>query len=434
MTDQSAPQFFVAVRHPTSGAEERVDQSERVLSMSFEDTEAKADKLVLSIDNYDLSQLDSPLWQPGNIVEFSFGYPGAMSPTREMKIQTVKGFNPLQVEAHGDEAIFNRRPRTDRKWENVKRSDVVRKIAEEYGYQPDQLHITDTKLVVDQVTQGRMTDLQLIKSLAFRDGFEFYIDFDGLHFHPRNLDQRPLKEVTYFTDRTGDIISVSVEDSRAPGKPGAVAVAGRDPMNKETFKVDADDKSTPRTTVAPERTSYGVIEKIDGVTGATHEESVPVKTVAQEITIPSREVTKEAATQGAQGLFKQLQLKAVSMTLGLRGDAQLMAKSIIAVKGLGARLSGNCYVISVKHDLGAGFTSTAKVRRDGHSTAVGQGGFRSTTAASTAKANNKDPLQNVDAAGKETLSGAFRQVEVIDPVTGATSVKLVYSGGRNAKP
>ena len=257
MTDRSAPTFWVAVRGP--GSADAVDvPRRRILSLSFEDEETKADKLVLTIDNYDLSQFDSPAWQPGNAVIFQFGYPGAMSPVREAKIQQVKGFNPLTVEAHGEESSMNKRPRTDKMWENTKRSDVVREILQGYGFADIQLFIQDTQQALEQITQGGLTDLQLLRSLAQREGFEFYVDHDGVHFHPRKLDQPPIRTWVYFTDPgRGDILSVNTEDDRKPGKPGAIVAQGRDPITKESFEVKVDGTTSTMPALAPERTVVG---------------------------------------------------------------------------------------------------------------------------------------------------------------------------------
>jgi len=86
LQQRTDPQFSVTVV-PEGSTEERVDLSERVLSFVFEDSEKKADKLVLTVDNWDLKNFDDPVWKKGNILEVSWGYPGDMAPTREVVIQ-----------------------------------------------------------------------------------------------------------------------------------------------------------------------------------------------------------------------------------------------------------------------------------------------------------------------------------------------------------
>jgi hypothetical protein len=46
-----------------------VDLSERVLSFVFEDSKKKADKLQLTVDNWNLRNFDAPVWKKGNMLE-----------------------------------------------------------------------------------------------------------------------------------------------------------------------------------------------------------------------------------------------------------------------------------------------------------------------------------------------------------------------------
>lgn len=420
MADLTAPGFYVAVASSRSGGEERAPP-ERLISLAFEDLEAKADKVVVVVDNYDLTQLDSSLWQPGNILTFQFGYPGAMSPRRRMKIQTVKGFSQLTVEAHGEESEMNKvlGDGTER-WENVTRADVVRDIARRYGFRDEELHVADTTLTIPQVTKAVLTDLQLIRSLAEREGFEFYVDYDGLHFHPQNTSQPPVREWTYFIDQgRGDIESIAVDDDRAPGKPGAFKMVGRDPRTKETFVVAGDDSTTQRTALAPRRTTF-----------APYEDDAPA-TGGQLWTKPTTELTKAAAERSAQGTQRRQQMRAMNLTLGMRGDALLLAKTIVRINGLGPTLSGMYYVTEVKHGplSASGYRMTVKVKRDGTggpkvAGAGGKGKLPATTAATSAKTNT---------SSSPASTTSMMEVHVVDKFGKFTGeVKLVPSGGRSS--
>ena len=124
---RTEPAYYVKVAQEGAGAE-RVDLSERVLAFAFEDSEKKADKLVLTVDNWDLKNFDDPVWKKGNLLEVSWGYPGEMAPAREVVIQKVTGFQTLNVEGHAKSVLMNKVARC-RTFENQKRSDVVRQIA-----------------------------------------------------------------------------------------------------------------------------------------------------------------------------------------------------------------------------------------------------------------------------------------------------------------
>ena len=72
-----------------------------------------------------------------------------------------------------------------------------------------------------------MTDAGLCARLAKKIGFEFYIDIDGLHFHPRRTGGPVHKIYTYFTDPTrGEVRNISVENDLFTRKTGGVTAKG----------------------------------------------------------------------------------------------------------------------------------------------------------------------------------------------------------------
>lgn len=59
-----------------------------------------------------------------------------------------------------------------RSWKNVRASDVVRLIGEEYGYTCE---IQDSEEVQEQISQDNETDIQLLKKLADDEAYELYV-------------------------------------------------------------------------------------------------------------------------------------------------------------------------------------------------------------------------------------------------------------------
>jgi hypothetical protein len=430
MGDRAAPRFYVRVR---VGGAEPVEVGDGITGFRFEDDETKTDKLTLSVNNYDCAALDGPLWVPDNVVEFQFGYPGRMSPPREAVIQKVTGFATLQVECDSKDSLMNRRQRTDRTWLNVKRSAVVREIVGGYGFTDDLLHIEDTELVVPSVTQARMTDLQLIKSLAAREGFEFFVDFDGVHFHKRNTKQKPIRTLTYFADPgLGDITNASMEVEKRAGKPGAVTLAGKDAVTGEPFKVTADNQSTAgeRTALASHTEVAGpddqVVESIDafGNSSTTVSSGVATSTTPsqQELVAPTSEASAAAAQRVANGAYEKQQLRGATLTFTTVLDPLLFAKATLRIEGVGKKLSGNWYVKHVVHDVYAATTSL-KLAREGLN---GQG------AAVAAGKNDSKSAGSGDAGGPGgTADGstALEPVETIDAF-GSSSTTFRDTGGR----
>ena len=401
--ERTEPTYRVKVV-PEGGAAERVDLSDRVLSFAYEDAEKTADRLVLTVDNWDLRNFDDPVWKKGNLLEVSWGYPGEMAPAREVVIQKVTGFQTLNVEAHAKSVLMNKVARC-RTFENVKRSDIAQQVAQENGYGADLQDIEDTGEVLPVVTQARMTDAQFLRRLAGKEGFEFYVDFDGLHFHARRLGQRPVRAFRWFTaPEVGEVLSLNIEND-VTAKPGAVGVRGRDPLTRKDIDEKGSNEKTTRDSLAP------VLEIVDPETGATHME----KRNASEEVRPSAEASAGTARREADARYRRAQQTTVELTATVLGDPSLLAKTVVEFQGIGQRLSGKYYVKEARHRIdGSGYVVELKCLRDGTGE---QGG-----APSQGRPNR--------GSAADTDEGALRPVEVVDPETGSTRTEYRDARGR----
>ena len=398
---RTEPCYFVTVV-PEGAAAERVDLSDRVLSLAFEDSEKKADKLVLTVDNWDLSNFDDPVWKKGNILEVSWGYPGEMAPARQVVIQKVTGFQTLNVEGQAKSVLMNKVARC-RTFENTKRSDVARQLAEENGYGPQLQDIEDTGEILPIITQARMTDAQFLRRLADREGFEFYVDFDGLHFHQRRLGQRPVRVFRWYTaPEVGEVLALNIEND-VTAKPGVVSVRGRDPITRRDIDERGSNATTERDSLAP------VIEVVDPETGAV---SIQRRNASEEVR-PSPEASAGTARREADARYRRAQQTTVELTATVLGDPAVLAKTVVEFQGISQRLSGKYWVKEAKHKIdGSGYTIEMRCLRDGTSEL---GGVPSGGRPNRENAEDADP-------------DALRPVEVVDPETGATRVE--YRPGR----
>jgi len=165
-------------------AGEPLNLDERLIAFSFEDSEKKADKLSLQLNNFDLSLFDREELSGGAIFEVSWGYPGQMAPPRRAVIQKLKGFTKLTLEGRAISALMDHETKS-RAWENKTRAQAAQEIAEERGYEGASLDVEETDEVFDVINQASETDARFLRRLAAQEGFEFYVDDDGLHFHRR---------------------------------------------------------------------------------------------------------------------------------------------------------------------------------------------------------------------------------------------------------
>lgn len=404
MPDRGAPVFYVSITQPGHSAAVRLDVTDSVVSLEFEDDEFLAQKLSLTVNNYDLSNFDRPIWRKGALLAASWGYVGDTTPTYEAVIQNVKGFTVLTVESIARSILMHKVQKT-RKWTGMTRSQVVTIVAGENGYSGDQLHLSDSKVVLPAIHQVRETDAQLLQRMARAEGWYFHVDYDGLHFHERKLAQAPLREYTWHGDPgRGDILAMPSIENDVTAKPASITLVGRDPLGKKDFKVTADN-TTSRESLAP------ALEVIDTVTG----ESTFQPASGQTTVAPTSELNEAAAQRKADGQYRDVQLTVVKLTLPVVGDPRVRAKSIVTVNGIRS-LSGNYFAAKVKDSVSAsGFTQTLALRRDGRSEIFPK------AAANPGQVNEKQPA---------TDTGKLEPLEVVDKVTGETTVTYRDARGR----
>lgn len=401
--DRSRPIYYVRALTKGGQKAEPVDLSDRVFELVYEDEEAKADKLTLKVNNFDLSNFDDPIFAKGTVLEVRWGYPGNLTPSREVVIQKVTGFQILSVEALDKGILMNKVTRS-RTFERMTRSQVVELLAAEEGYSADRLHVEATDVVYDHIVQARMTSAQFMKLLASKEGFEFYVDFDGLHWHRKKLAQRPLREFVWYTDpNAGDLLELDVEND-ITAKPAAVTQKGRDPIKKETFEVTADDQSTKRDGTA------AVLEVIDPRKATTYETAAGAVTPAgMATTSPTTEPNAAAAKRAVDGQFRQAAITVVILKGKCIGDPDLLAKSVVRVSGIRS-LSGNYYLSSVKHTVTPGaYVCEWKGKSDGRSSAPSA---NAKPAPSSAAVNTQEPKSD---------DGSLDPIERIDGRRATTS-------------
>jgi phage protein D len=327
-----------------------------------------------------------------------------MAPARECVIQKVTGFQQLAVEAHAKSVLMNKLAKC-RTFENKKRSDVAREVAEENGYGGQLQDIEDSGEVLPLITQARMTDAQFLRQLATREGFEFYVDFDGLHFHQRRLGQRPVRVFRWYTaPEIGEVLAINIEND-VTAKPGAVRVRGRDPLTRRDIDERGSNATTTRDSLAP------VIEIVDPETGSTRLER---RNVSEEVR-PSPEASAGTARREADARYRRSQHTTVELTATVLGDPNVLAKTVVEFQGISQRLSGKYFVKEAKHKIdSSGYTVELKCLRDGTSEVGG---------APSAGRPNRESAADAD-------PNALRPVEVVDPETGATRIEYRDQRGR----
>lgn len=405
-TDRSAPGVRISQlpdEKSTSGAP--LDLKGRIIGFTFDDSESKADKLSLQLDNFDLSLFDDEALMGGSVLEVSWGYPGNMAPPRRVMVKKVKGFTALTIEGQALSALMNREAKT-RCFESRTRSEVVREIAEEYGFEGEFLDVEDTAEVFDVINQTSETDARFLRRLAAREEFEFYVDEGGLHFHERRQDAAPTHVITWYADPgRGDVISINVE-SDLMKRVGKVTVRGRDPLTRTTVEASAANDTADRTTLSE------VVEVVNPETGST---AIETRNATASVH-SSAATTQSRASRESAARYRRAERATIKLSMKVVGDPTLHAKSIVEVRGISGLLSGKYYVTDVKHIISSsGYVCDLKLTKDGSGRRARQQAQQQQGASNTSSPRNDS---------KPT------QVEAVDPETGQTRIEYRQDGRR----
>lgn len=350
-----APQFLVQIE-PEGGKAEPIDLSDRVISFEYQDNERKVDRMTITVDNFNGDAWDEATFKKGNLMRIRWGYPGFMSPEREVIITKATGGIVMTIEAKDKAVLMHRKP-VMQTYENVTRADVVREIAKRSGFDTDAQHIEDTPHVFETIVQPNISDARMLKRLAFKEGFEFFVEYDGLHWHQRDLAQAPTRELRWYN---GDIteenaIETYNVENDLTAKPAKIKIRGRNPRTGKPFEAVGSNADTKRNVLSE------IVEIRDYETGEWKKE---LRSASEE-TRPSAEADESVAKRRADGRFRKVSQASVKMTLGILGDPLMLAKTVVIVSGLGKRLSGRYYVKEVTHNITSGYQCTVKLTTDG---------------------------------------------------------------------
>ncbi len=363
--DTFKPTFLIQIEGRTLSA----DITQEITSFVFEDNEEELDVLELSVTDRNLQFVDDPLFQEGNEIVARFGYVGDLSPRKKAVIKDIdydfpeNGDPTIRIKAY-DKGFKLAGKENQKVWKKpppgILYSEIAEEIAAANGLTPV---VTPTKGRHLRVVQSNVSDAQFLKELAAKardrdgdgvTGYVFYIQDDELHFHPRELEQKPAVVLEYFTDRKGVLRSFrpSTQSQGAKGPGVETRAVGVDPRKKEPVEHKASNETTPERTSLGRRTYL-----VDGNTGEARykeQESGQIVPSFERSEGFHEEPRQEPAQDLAEGKFKEAELRQVEAVAVTIGIPTLRAKQNVEVKGVGRKFSGVYYCHSVRHVIGEG--------------------------------------------------------------------------------
>ncbi len=250
--------------------------------------------------------------------------------------------NFLDLEIEGYDFLFlllkNRNFKT---WSNMKISDVVNEVVQEYPF--EDIYIDSTDITFNQIRQENETDFSFIKRLSKKTGFEFFVD-DG-RFIFRNLGMNLSPELSLSFGKELIFFKPTIDLSKTVNE---VMVKGWNPETKQEIVGTA--KSGDEENIEKEGEKGTAVVKTSLKIPVVHEIRTNVK-------------TKEEADKLAISILNDLSLGYLKGKCTSVGLPDIKPATVIELKGLGEKFSRKYYVEKVFHRFGdTGFTTKFEVR------------------------------------------------------------------------
>jgi phage protein D len=233
-------------------------------------------------------------------------------------------------------------------WPNKKDSDIVSEILSLYGFTPE---VQDTEVIHDEAVSTiiqRETDMQFLKRLALRNGFECFVDGDTGYFGTPQVDATPQPVLAAHFGGETNVNRFSIEVNALV--PANVAMCQVDRLNKEVLEATAE---------ASQQTALGDIDPA-GLLAAGMD--------------PGQVYVGMNATTGnpemmalCQGLYHQAAwfVTGEGEITGNDYGHVLKPRGTVTIKGVGETHSGVYYVTHVTHAFTPeGYTQFFRVKRN----------------------------------------------------------------------
>lgn len=231
-----------------------------------------------------------------------------------------------------DKSVLLDREEKLKDWPDKKDSDIAQEIFSEYGLTAE---VEDTSIIHDQAVSTiiqRETDMQFLKRLAIRNGYECFVEGDSAYFRSPQLDERsqPVLSAHFGENTTLSEFNVEVEAQTATN----VSLYQIDRFNKEVIGVDIETSEQPPLG----RDDASALLPMGGTAAKC---------------VLSRTVTTGEAemTTLAQGLFHSSEwfVSASGIVDANIYRHVLKPRRTVTVRGIGETYSGTYYVTYVSH-------------------------------------------------------------------------------------
>ncbi|MDY0059787.1 MAG: contractile injection system protein, VgrG/Pvc8 family [Myxococcota bacterium] len=291
------------------------------------------------LNTHDLEWIDKADIAPTKPFKVDLGFGGGSSETPTPLFDgTVHGWepqfygkSPTTLIVRGINALHTAsRGRKTQGWLDKKISDVASEIAGRNGMGTG--GIEDTKITQPFIYQANLTDLEFLRELGERVGYEVGCDVQkNLMFRKPKVDQGPA--VTFTWGENMKRFRARMNTANTISK---VKVAGWDPKQKKSLFGEASTTD---------------VKKMGGSASAGDVAKKFEKGAAQLYLHDRVYYSPDDATAEAKGLIQDLGLNLIVAEIEGEGDAAAQAGKVVKLAKVGKRFEGDYYIIRARHVL-----------------------------------------------------------------------------------
>lgn len=356
---------------------EDVVLTELITNFSFTDTIKGESVLSLDFKDKDIDFLENDWLKIGQELFFVFGYKNGNRSSKRVAVITeitpVFG-NILNVAIEAeDKGLHLKKNAAQTIYKDKTASQIASEIAKKFGLSAD---IEDSEINYPIYSQGGKSDMELLKELAKKNDFTFFIRDATLYFKKNLLKTSSVRTFAYKD--ANDIVSrfsprISYTNLSKAAK--SVTVQGVNAETNETYSetITSDNIQDDVKAGKEEVVSFG----FDGSVERNTPQTLPQTESSEQIDkegeiITTGQANKEEAVKEATKKIKVAQLSSIEANLDFSIlEPQIFAGDVITMAGVGNIYNGNYLVEEVTHSISVGSAKTSlKLKRNATNKAV----------------------------------------------------------------
>lgn len=328
------------------------DLTEYVSNFMFEDV-AKQDNLIeFRINDATIDLIDGEDFKVGTEWVFTFGY---LSGDRANKrVCTVKALdvyyagNINVIVKCTDKGFILKKRVSVKVFEEMKASDIVQQIADEFGFETD-IEPTET---VRTIPVGGKTYHQFLKHLANKENYHLFVRDNKIYFKPQDLTKESERLFTYG-DPDGGVKSFRPRNKQEFNS-SKTSGFGIDKNNNQLFSFFGGMEESKMGSLGKKFVSYE----------ANGNELKAKDTDGGNFIVEAADDQKDLLNRSLKK-NDQEGLKSLEADLELEMDPDLEADKIITIAGVAKMHEGNWYVEKVTHTItGGGGLTKLKLKKN----------------------------------------------------------------------